>query len=40
MLRSKVKVWGIHVISPRRKEGCGGKDLQKSDFKPEMKEWG
>jgi len=26
----KVKVWGIHVVSPEEeKEGCGGKDLQK-----------
>jgi len=31
MLRSKVTVWGIHVISPEEgKERYGGEDLQKS----------
>jgi len=30
MLRITVKVWGIHVVSPKEeKEGCGGKYLQK-----------
>ena len=29
MLRSISKVWGIRGVSPEKKEGYGGKDLQK-----------
>jgi len=31
LIRSEVtvKVWGIHVVLKKKREGCGGKDLQK-----------